>query len=56
MHLVVLGMIDDRVGQDNSQGGVVAVVVADTHTDPEKDSAGEGVVPAVGREGEAPVS
>jgi len=49
-------MVGDHVARDKSQGGVVAVAVADTHTDPERDSAGEGVVPVVGREQEVPVS
>jgi hypothetical protein len=53
----VLGMVGDH---DKTQGEVVVVAVvaavADTHTDPEKDSAGEEVVPAVGREEGAPVT
>ena len=55
LHLEVFEMIDDRVGQDNSQGGVVAVAVADTHVGPEKGSAGVVVLLIAGRE-EAPVS
>lgn len=55
-HLAVFGIVGDCVGQDKSRGGVVVVAVADIHTDPEKDSAGEEGVPAVGREEEAPVS
>jgi len=49
-------MFGDRVGRNKSQGGVVAAAVAGTHIDPERDYAGEGVVPAVGREQEAPAS
>lgn len=50
MHLAVLWLIGGCAGQDKSQGEVVAVVVADTHTDPGRDSVDEEVVPAVGRE------
>lgn len=55
LHLAVLRMVGDRVGQDKSQGGVVAVAVADTRTDPERDSVGGEAVPAAGQE-KAPVS
>jgi hypothetical protein len=53
LHLEVLGMDADQGG--SREGVVVAFVVADTHADPGKDSAGGGVVPAVGWE-EAPGS
>lgn len=55
LHLEVLGMDVDHVGRSRSREGAVAFVVADTHTDPGEDSAGGGVVPAVGWE-EAPGS
>ena len=58
LHLAVLEMVGDRVGRDRFQVGVVvvAVAVADIHTDPEKDSADGVVVPAVEPGDEAPVS
>jgi hypothetical protein len=58
LRLAVFGMAGDHVDQSRTQGGVVAVVVAvaDIHTDPEKGSAGEEVVPVVGWGGEAPAS
>jgi len=55
--LAVFGFVGDCVGQNRSQEEVVvAVAVADIHTDPEKDSAAEEVVPAVGWEEGAPES
>ena len=56
LHLAVFGFVVDRAGQNRSQGVVVVVADADTHIDPEKDSAGEGGVLVVGREEEAPAS
>ena len=56
LHLAVFGFVGDRAGQDKSQGEVVVVAVAGTHTDLEKGSADEEVVPAVGQEEGAPVS
>lgn len=62
LHLEVFETVDDRVGRDNSQGGVVAVAiaaeaaVADIHVDPQKGYPGVVVIPIVGQEEEAPVS
>lgn len=56
LHLAVSGSLGDCAGRNRFRGVVVVVAVVDTHTDPEKDSAGEEVVPAVGQEAGAPVS
>ena len=54
--LAVFGSVGDRAGQYKYRGEVAVFAVADTHIDPEKGFVGEGVVPAVGREAEAPAS
>ena len=54
--LAAFGLVGDCAGQNTFQGVAVAVVVADTHTYPERGSAAEEVAPAVGWEEGAPVS